>query len=61
MSLLYIPHHMQVLNIGTGGLHPFLFPMGSISLGETRMFLMVLLPLNWVCIPYLLHILDAFA
>ena len=30
-----------------------LLTMGSLSLGETSRFLMVLLPLKWICIPYL--------
>ena len=32
---------------------PLLLTMGSLSLGETSRFFMVLLPLKWVCIPYL--------
>ena len=32
---------------------PFLLTMGSLSLWETSRFLMVLLPLKCVCIPYL--------
>ena len=32
---------------------PPLLTTGSLSLGETSRFLMVLLPLKWVCIPYL--------
>ena len=35
---------------------PVLLIMGSLSLGETSRFLMVLLPLKWVCILYLPHI-----
>ena len=35
---------------------PTLVVMGSLSLGETRRFLMVLLPLKWVCTLYLLQI-----
>ena len=36
---------------------PILLAMGSLSLGETGRFLMVLLPLKWVCILYLPQIL----
>ena len=32
---------------------PLLLTIGSLSLGETSRFLMVLLPLKWVCMPYL--------
>ena len=32
---------------------PLLLTMGSLSLGETSRFLMVLLPLKWACMPYL--------
>ena len=32
---------------------PLLLTMGSLSLGETSRFLMVLLPLKWVCMPHL--------
>ena len=32
---------------------PLLLAMGSLSLGEISRFLMVLLPLKWVCMPYL--------
>ena len=32
---------------------PLLLNMGSLSLAETSRFLMVLLPLKWVCMPYL--------
>ena len=35
---------------------PLLLTIGSLSLGETSRFLMVLLPLKWVCMPYLPHI-----
>ena len=38
-----------------------LLTMGSLSFGETSRFLMVLLPLKWVCIPYLLQLFNAFA
>ena len=31
---------------------PLLLTMGPLSFGETSRFLMVLLPLKWVCIPY---------
>ena len=31
---------------------PLLLTIGSLSLGETSRFLMVLLPLKWVCMPY---------
>ena len=34
---------------------PLFLSKGSLSLGLTSMFLMVLLPLKWVWIPYLLH------
>ena len=41
---------------------PLLLTMGSLSLGKTSRFLMVLLPLKWVCIPYLPQIFfNAFA
>ena len=36
---------------------PTLVAMGSLSLGQTSRFLMVLLPLKWICIPYLPQIL----
>ena len=36
---------------------PTLVSMGSSSLWETGMFLMVLLPLKWVCMPHLMQIL----
>ena len=40
---------------------PLLLAMGSLSSGETSRFLMVLLPLKWVCIPYLLaDLFDTF-
>ena len=32
---------------------PLLLTMGSLSMRETSRFLMVLPPLNWVCMPYL--------
>ena len=32
---------------------PLLLTIGSLSLGETSRFLMILLPLKWVCMPYL--------
>ena len=32
---------------------PLLLTMGSLSLGETSRLLMVLLPLKWICMPYL--------
>ena len=32
---------------------PLLLTIGSLSLGETSRFLIVLLPLKWVCMPYL--------
>ena len=39
---------------------PLLFSMGSLSLGETRRFLIAILPLMWVCMPYLSQILNYF-
>ena len=40
------PHWNQYMD-------PLLLTMGSLSLGETSRFLMVLPPLKWVCMPYL--------
>ena len=40
---------------------PLLLTIGSLSLGEICRFLMVLLPLKWVCMPYLpQNLFDTF-
>ena len=48
------PHWNQYVTL-------LLLAMGSLSLGETSRFLMMLLPLKWVCIPYLPQILLMFS
>ena len=54
-------HHSLGHHIGTSIWHYFGWPIGSLSLGETSRFLMVVPPLKWVWMPYLPQILfDTF-
>ena len=55
VSPVYLSSHVQSPHWNQW-MAPLLLAVGSLSLGETSRFLMVLLPLNWVCIPYLLQI-----